>query len=88
MEFKSFLFKNNQYKGTLFHSSQSRICFVNGKNQKYIESGDNIEISENKIYLNGRNNRTVKINSKLTDMFLLEMVRTINYARFSFIKKY
>ena len=76
VELKSLPLKSIQFEGALFHSSQSRICFINGQIQKFIESGDNIKISNSQIYLNGRTNRTVKINAKLTDLFLLELVLT------------
>ena len=47
--------------GQLYHSSETRECFINGHKQKYIDSGDNIEIYMNQIYLTGRNNRIIKI---------------------------
>ena len=65
---------NSIKSGQLYHSSETRECFINGHKPKYIDSGDNIEIYMNQIYLTGRNNRIIKINSKLTDLNLLEMV--------------
>lgn len=82
----------NNIKSTLFHSSQTRKCLINGKQQNYVDSGDMVEVYKNNIYLNGRNNRTVKINAKLTDLFLLESVisikNSLNFNKLFKIRKF
>lgn len=58
----------------MFHSSKTRTCFINGQKEDFIDSGDLIELNNKDIYIIGRNNRSIKINGKLTDLYLLENV--------------
>ena len=62
------------YEGVLFHSSQTRICQVNGSKLEYSNSGDLIKIKNKKIFIQGRVDNCVKLNGKLVDLTLLEMV--------------
>ncbi len=74
---KSLIFNQKEkfYEGELLHSSKTRVCFINGEKKTYISSGDWAFIFENNIYVKGRiMDSSVKINGKLTDLMLLEMV--------------
>ncbi len=62
------------HEGVLFHSSQTRICHVNGSKLEYSNSGDLVKIKNKKIFIQGRVDNCVKLNGKLVDLTLLEMV--------------
>lgn len=64
----------NAIEGVLLHSSESRKCIVNGESQKFANSSDRALVLGEKIFLKGRDNRSVKINGKLTNLNLLEDV--------------
>lgn len=61
--------------GTLFHSSETRKCIVNGETKEFVNSGDEVLIVNNSIYFRHRTNKlSFKINGKLVDLSLLEKV--------------
>lgn len=68
------------YEGVLFHHSPTRICLVSNERIKFVNSGDLVTISCGHIYVNGRSDRSVKVNGKLTDLVKLEMVIKTNNA--------
>ena len=63
------------FSGYLLHSSETRRCYTNGELNKFVNSEDQVYLLDNRLYLKGRNNRSVKINAKLVDLNLLERVR-------------
>ena len=62
------------YEGVLFHSSQTRICHVDGSKSDYSNSGDLVKIKNKQIFIQGRADDCVKLNGKLVNLSLLEMV--------------
>lgn len=63
---------NGEYE--LFHSSKSRKCYIDGCKNEFVSSGDLVIFKNNQTYLKGRNDRRVKINSKMIDLDLIESV--------------
>jgi hypothetical protein len=61
-------------QGTIFHASESRICFINDQKINYIDSGDTAVVEKNRIYITGRSNRQVKIHGRIVNLNLLENV--------------
>ncbi|RNA26667.1 acyl- synthetase family member 4 isoform X1, partial [Brachionus plicatilis] len=65
-------FSDLQGEYELFHSSQIRKCYINGVNQKIIQSGDLVLFKNSQVFLKGRIDRLVKINANLVDLDLIE----------------
>jgi acyl-CoA synthetase len=71
----------NKYEGVLYHSSETRICYINGQKVDFINSGDYATVGKKKVYLNGRVDDQIKINGKLTSLRLLENVSRVFIQR-------
>lgn len=72
----------------MIHSSDTRTCYVNNIKNNLNPSGDKAIFKNNKLYLKGRIDRTVKINSKLVDLNNLEAVNFLNYLIYIVAKIY
>jgi acyl-CoA synthetase len=68
-----------KYEGVLYHSSKTRICYIDGQNLEFANSGDYATVTNKKIYLSGRIDDLLKINGKLTSLKLLENVIILFY---------
>ncbi len=66
---------NETVEGSLLHFSGTRLCFIDGVNNNFIESSDQAILINGRLYVKGRNSRTVKINGKRVDLNQIEWVR-------------
>ncbi len=68
---------SKKFEGVLFISSSTRVCYINGKKEEYLNSADLVRVLNARIYVMGRSDNSVKINGKLTDLTKIEKVGLI-----------